>query len=109
MNDNATLTPAVGNPKRRRALLVVAACFAILILAWVVLWWLVLSRRETTNDAYAAGDQVGVAAQTTGTVIAVLADDTQRVAAGQVLVRLDPTDSEVAVNRAASTLAVPYA
>ena len=106
MNDNATLTPAVGNPKRRRALLVVAACFAILMLAWVVLWWLVLSRRETTNDAYAAGDQVGVAAQTTGTVIAVLADDTQRVAAGQVLVRLDPTDSEVAVNRAASTLAV---
>ena len=40
-----------------------------------------------------------------GTVVAVLADDTQRVEAGQVLVRLDPTDSELALARARSALA----
>ena len=105
MNDSNDQAPTA-NPKRRRALLIVAAGLGLVLVAWVLFWFLVLSRRETTNDAYAAGDQVGVAAQTTGTVIAVLADDTQRVEAGQVLVRLDPTDSEVALERAASTLAM---
>jgi len=36
----------------------------------------------------------------------VLAEETQRVDAGQVLVRLDPTDSQVALAHAASTLAL---
>jgi len=39
-----------------------------------------------------------------GTVIAVLTDDTQLVKAGQVLVRLDPIDAETALARAASSL-----
>src|SRR5258706_76020 len=75
-------------------------------MAWVMYWLLVLSRRETTNDAYVVGDQVAVAAQAGGTVIDVLAEETQRVDAGQVLVRLDPTDSQVALEHAASTLAL---
>jgi membrane fusion protein (multidrug efflux system) len=37
-------------------------------------------------------------------VIAVLTDDTQLVKAGQVLVRLDPTDAETSLNRAAGAL-----
>ncbi len=80
--------------------------FAVVALAWVMYWLLVLSRRETTNDAYVVGDQVAVAAQAGGTVIDVLAEETQRVDAGQVLVRLDPTDSQVALEHAASTLAL---
>jgi membrane fusion protein (multidrug efflux system) len=39
-----------------------------------------------------------------GTVVAVMTDDTQLVNAGQVLVRLDPIDSQVALARAASSL-----
>ena len=102
-----TDTPAPpGNPQRRRFLLTIAAGFAIVAALWVVFWLLVLSRRETTDDAYVAGDQVGVAAQTSGTVTDVLVDDTQRVDAGQVLVRLDPTDNNVALEHAASSLAL---
>lgn len=110
MSENATGTAdgnaMTGNPKRRRFLLIVATVFATLAAGWVLLWLLVLSRRETTDDAYVAGDQVGVSAQTTGTVIEVLSDDTQRVETGQVMVRLDPTDNEVALARAAGTLAL---
>ncbi len=38
-------------------------------------------------------------------MVAVLADDTQLVKAGQVLVRLDPIDAETALSRSASALA----
>jgi membrane fusion protein (multidrug efflux system) len=109
---NAVVTEAVvteapaGNPRRKKFMLIIAAVFAALALGWLVLWLLVYSRRETTDDAYVAGDQVGVAAQTPGTVTEVLVDDTQRVTSGQLVVRLDPTDYDVALERAASTLAM---
>jgi membrane fusion protein, multidrug efflux system len=51
------------------------------------------------------GNKVVISAQISGTVIAVLADDTQLVKAGQVLVRLDPIDAETALSRAGSALA----
>jgi membrane fusion protein (multidrug efflux system) len=46
-----------------------------------------------------------ISAQIGGTVVAVLADDTQLVKAGQVLVKLDPTDAAIGLNRAESSLA----
>ena len=108
MNDSALIKQPghSGNGKRQRVLLIIAAVFSLLALGWLLLWLLVFTRRETTDDAYVAGDQIGVSAQTAGTVVTLLADDTQRVETGQVLVRLDPTDNEVALARAASSLAL---
>ena len=94
-----------GNGKRRRILLTLITIFLAAGAAWILLWWFVFSLREVTDDAYVNGNQVTVSAQVTGTVIAVLADDTQRVEAGQVLVRLDPTDAELALARAQNALA----
>ena len=105
MNDPAA-GQTIGNPRRRKYLLIIGSVVAVVALAWVIYWLAVLSQRETTNDAYVVGDQVAVAAQTVGTVVDVLAEETQRVDAGQVLVRLDPTDSQVALAHAASTLAL---
>ena len=51
------------------------------------------------------GNKVVISAQISGTVIAVLADDTQLVKAGQVLVRLDPVDAETNLSRTANALA----
>jgi membrane fusion protein (multidrug efflux system) len=65
----------------------------------------VLSKREQTDDAYVNGNKVVISAQVSGTVIAVLADDTQLVKAGQVLVRLDPIDAQTSLSRTASALA----
>lgn len=98
--------PPAGNPRRKKFMLIIGTVFVVLALGWLLLWLLVYSRRETTDDAYVAGDQVWVAAQTPGTVTELRVDDTQRVTAGQPVVRLDPTDYDVALARAASTLAM---
>jgi len=94
-----------GNGKRRAVLLTIAAVFLLGGLIWLALWWFVFSLREVTDDAYVNGNQVTLSSQITGTVIAVLADDTQRVEAGQVLVKLDPTDTDLALAKAQSALA----
>jgi len=97
---------AAKNPaKRRRALLIVVAVFVLIAVVWVLLWLFVFSRREKTDNAYVGGNQVTISAQVPGTVIAIMADDTQRVEAGQVLVKLDPTDAEVRLAQARSALA----
>ncbi|MGH8173034.1 MAG: biotin/lipoyl-binding protein, partial [Rhodanobacteraceae bacterium] len=94
-----------GNGKRRAILLVIAAIFVLAGIGWYLLYVFVFSLREVTDDAYVSGNQVSVSAQVAGTVIAVLTDDTQLVHAGQVLVKLDPTDAEVALSKARSALA----
>jgi membrane fusion protein (multidrug efflux system) len=91
--------------KRRRILLLIAAIFISLGALWALYWALVVSKRERTDDAYVNGNKVVISAQVPGTVIAVLTDDTQRVQAGQVLVRLDPIDAQVNLARSASALA----
>lgn len=93
------------NGKRRRILLIITAVFLVLGAAWWVLDVLVLSQRESTEDAYVAGHQVRITSQVGGTVTEVLAGNTSRVEAGQVLVRLDPTDAQQALDRASAALA----
>jgi membrane fusion protein (multidrug efflux system) len=98
-------SPPGGNDKRRRALTIIAVVFALAATGWLLYWYLVLSRRETTDDAYVGGNQVNISAQVAGTVLAVMADNTQLVRAGQPLVRLDPTDLTVALDQASAALA----
>jgi membrane fusion protein, multidrug efflux system len=93
------------NGKRRRILLLIAVIFIVMGALWAAYWILVLSKREKTDDAYVNGNKVVISAQISGTVVAVLADDTQLAKAGQVLVKLDPIDAQTALSRAASALA----
>ena len=105
---NATIESTPVNPaggKRRRILLLIALIFICIGALWAAYWILVLSKRERTDDAYVNGNRVVISAQVSGTVIGVLADDTQLVKAGQVLVQLDPIDAQTALSRAASVLA----
>jgi membrane fusion protein, multidrug efflux system len=106
MNANTeSLATNPANGKRRRILLIIAVIFLIIAALWAAYWVLVLSKREKTDDAYVNGNRVVISAQVSGTVIAVLADDTQLVNAGQVLVRLDATDAQTGLSRAANALA----
>jgi len=91
--------------KRRRSLLIVTFVFVLAAAIWILLWLFVFSTREKTDNAYVGGNQVAISAQVPGTVVAILADDTQRVEAGQVLVKLDPTDADVRLQQASSALA----
>ncbi len=102
--------PAVDSARlmqeRRRTWLVIAGV-ALVIIAIVTLlwWWLYASNYQSTDDAYVAGDLVGVMSQVTGTVVAIGADETDRVQAGQELVKLDGTDERLALDAAEQQLA----
>ncbi len=94
------------NRSRRRVLLVLIALFVVIGGAWLAWWWLVLSERESTNDAYVAGNLIAVSAQVGGTVVSVAADDTQRVEAGQELIALESTEARLQLQKAAAALAL---
>ena len=104
---NANIDPATNpsNGKRRRILLLIAVIFIGIGALWAAYWVLVLAKREKTDDAYVNGNRVVISAQVSGTVIAVLADDTQLVKAGEILVKLEPVDAQTALSRAAGALA----
>jgi membrane fusion protein (multidrug efflux system) len=105
---NATIDPVPApatNGKRRRIMIIIGSIFLLLALIWILYWVLVASKREDTDDAYVNGNKVILSSQVTGTVIEVLTDDTQPVKAGQVLVRLDPSDAAIALSHAGNTLA----
>ena len=57
-----------------------------------------------TDDAYVNGNMVRLTPQISGTVIAINTDETQFVQRGQVLVQLDPHDTEVALAQAKASL-----
>ena len=103
----AAAPPAGSAPtsKRRKVLTTIAIVFAVLGLGWLLLSHFVLSLREKTDDAYVAGHQVSISSQIAGTVTEVRVDNTALVQAGQVLLRLDPTDAATALARAEAALA----
>jgi membrane fusion protein, multidrug efflux system len=63
------------------------------------------SGRQSTDDAQIDGHITQVAARVGGTVIKVHVKENQPVAAGDVLIELDPRDYQVAVDRARAELA----
>jgi membrane fusion protein (multidrug efflux system) len=101
----AVPAPAVSETRRKPALLAVAGLTLLVGLAYAAYWALALRHRESTDNAYVQAPLVQITPQVGGTVLAVLADDTDRVQAGQALVRLDPTDAKVALDRAEAQLA----
>ncbi len=68
-------------------------------------WAQVLRYHQRTDDAYVNGNVVQITPQISGTVVAIGADDTQFVKAGQALVRLDQSDAKVALDQAEAQLA----
>jgi len=104
-NDNDSGMAAKDPAKRRRVLIIVAAVFVLAAIVWVLLWLFVFSTREKTDNAYVGGNQVAISAQVPGIVTSILADDTQQVEAGQVLVKLDNTDANVRLQQSSSALA----
>jgi membrane fusion protein (multidrug efflux system) len=77
---------------------------ALLGLLVFVYWLIFLRPFETTDDAYVSGDQIRITPRVTGTILEILVDNTDDVAAGQLLVRLDPTDAALALETARENL-----
>jgi len=91
--------------RRRTWLTILGAAVGVIGLVALAWWWLYASRYQSTDDAYVAGDLVGVMSQVSGTVVSIGADETDRVQAGQELVRLDATDYRIALQDAEQQLA----
>lgn len=96
--------PEANPAKRKRLLTILALIFLVAGLAWGVRWFLHSRGHESTDDAYVAGNLVRVTPRIGGSVMAVLADDTDLVKQGQVLVRLDDTDARLALDKAEADL-----
>ncbi len=94
------------NPgKRKRLLLIFAAVLVVIAVLYFVYDALVLSKRVTTDNAYVAAETAQVMPLVSGQVIAVTVSNTQNVKRGQVLMRLDDADLQIAVAQAEADLA----
>jgi len=95
----------LGKPRARRTWLAILAGVVILALLVYAIYRLFFAvPSESTDDAYVGGDTVAITARDPGTVIALYADDTERVRAGQPLVDLDPATADVDLQAAAAQL-----
>ena len=104
-NTVSTDSPATGGGKRGKMLTVVLGVFILCAIGYGVYWALVSRYQESTDDAYVNGNVIQVTPQQGGTVVAIGADNTDTVNAGQILVQLDPADAGVALAAAEAQLA----
>jgi membrane fusion protein, multidrug efflux system len=103
MSNATPKAPAIS--RRWRLLAGVGGGVLAVALAYGLYWAQVLRYHQTTDDAYVSGNVVQITPQISGTVVAIGADDTQFVKAGQSLVRLDRADAKVALDQAEAQLA----
>ncbi len=102
--DDTAKTSAWKSPRVRWLVLILGG-FLVIGAAWGVYWDRNLRYSVYTDDAYVSGNVVQITPQIAGTVVAIGADDTQFVKAGQPLVRLDPADAKVALEQSEAQLA----
>ena len=93
------------NGKRKILLISVAILVLIVSILWFAYWFLVARNYQSTDDAYVAGNVIQITPQVSGTVVEINADDTDYVNQSKVLVRLDPTDADVALKQSEAELA----
>jgi membrane fusion protein (multidrug efflux system) len=99
-------TAPAGNPKaRKRGLMLLGIVVLIGAIVWAVFHFLLAKPEEETDDAYVAGDVVSITARDPGTVLAIHADNTQTVRAGDPLIDLDAATADVGLASAAADLA----
>ncbi|WP_109125258.1 efflux RND transporter periplasmic adaptor subunit [Dyella sp. C11] len=103
--ESTNVASTTSSPRRRwlmRGVLLLVVIGAI----GGVIWYLAIGRwHEGTDDAYVSGNIVQITSQVTGTVTLIGADDGDLVHKGDLLVRLDRADADVALERAKADLA----
>lgn len=90
---------------RKRAITIAVAVFLLIGAAWGVWYVLVGSTYQETDNAYVGADTAQVTPMVAGQVVEVLHGDTAVVKRGDVLVRLDDADAQIALATAEADLA----
>jgi membrane fusion protein (multidrug efflux system) len=88
---------------RRRLFMALGIFAGIAATAYLATRWFAPPSEET-DDAYVGGNIVAVTAREAGTVLALHADNTQRVLRGQPLIELDPAMANVQLDAAEAAL-----
>ncbi len=83
---------------------IVIGVVLLLALAAAFFYWRA-TFTEDTDDAQVDGNLYQISARISGHVVKVYVDDNQTVQAGQLLVEIDPTDYQVALDQAQANLA----
>jgi membrane fusion protein (multidrug efflux system) len=77
----------------------VVALIALIVGGWLV-WKIYFYPYETTDDAFVDARSFSVAAKVSGYVAEVPVTDNQRVQAGDVILKIDPRDYQIALDQA---------
>jgi len=92
-------------PKSYRFLWIFGAVVVLVGLGALIYHLAVGRYHVKTKDAYVNGNMIRLAPQVSGTVTQITTDQTQPVTQGQLLVRLDPHDTDVSLAQAKANLA----
>lgn len=104
-DDAAQETQAKRNGARRTWLIRLAIAVVVVGVLWAA-WYLLVGRNHvSTDNAYVNAEMAQVTPLISAQVIDVRVSDTQPVRKGDLLVRLDPTNAEIAVAQAQADLA----
>lgn len=91
--------------ERNKAILIYGTTCVCLLLAAFLYWFFIWRHIEYTDDAYVEGNQILITPLRTGFVTSIHTDDTFLVEQGQLLVDLDETDNQIALDQAKEDLA----
>ena len=107
---NLPETPSTEQPtdqelkaRRKKGLGIVAALIVIALVMYLI-WSIFLNHSVSTDNAYVGAETASITSMVTGQVAEVLVSDTQQVKKGDVLVRIDARDAEIALAQAQAEL-----
>ncbi|WP_340123524.1 HlyD family efflux transporter periplasmic adaptor subunit [Methylobacter svalbardensis] len=90
--------------QRNRRLIGVTLSIVLVCLGYSGYWWTLNRGWVSTDDAFVMGHLITLKAQTEGTVVEILTENTRHVQKGDVLIKLDGTHAEIALQQAEAEL-----
>jgi membrane fusion protein (multidrug efflux system) len=97
-------TAPAPKPKKGPLPTILLVVFLAGIVGFAIYYFAIARSKVETDDAYVNGNLIRLTPQVSGTVIGINTDETQFVKRGQILVEIDPHDSEVALAQAKANL-----
>jgi len=98
-------SPSPPVKKRNHTMLWFSLFLLIALFGWFLYWLFILRFFESTDDAYANGNQLTLNSVISASVVKFFADDTDLVEENQLIVRLDSTYYQIAYEKELETLA----